>query len=176
MAFLYLKALHIIFIVTWFAGLFYMPRLLIYFVEAAGKPEPDRSILQAQFRLMQRRLWFGITWPSAILTLVLGPLVWYFYGGLPPWLYIKLFFVILLYAYHIWCHLIFLEQQSGIIRYTSLQLRIINEIATIFLVSIVFLVVLKSMMSLLYGILGLVAFIALLLLAIRVYRLIRQRG
>jgi len=68
----YIKALHIIFVVTWFAGLFYIVRLFIYFAEAQEKPEPERSILQNQFRIMQKRLWYGITWPSAILTLIFG--------------------------------------------------------------------------------------------------------
>jgi putative membrane protein len=73
MYFLYLKSIHIIFIVTWFAGLFYMPRLFIYDVEARSKNEPENHILVNQFRIMQKRLWFGITWPSMILTLILGP-------------------------------------------------------------------------------------------------------
>ena len=73
--YIYLKALHIIFIVTWFAGMFYIVRLFIYNTEAAGKAEPERGILQGQFSVMIRRLWFGITWPSAILTLILGPVV-----------------------------------------------------------------------------------------------------
>jgi protoporphyrinogen IX oxidase len=174
MNYLYVKALHIIFIVTWFAGLFYMPRLLIYFVEAGEKAEPEKAILQQQFALMQRRLWYGITWPSAILTLALGALMFYLYGSFPQWLQFKLFFVALLYIYHFWCHMIFKQQQSGIIKYSSLQLRIFNEVATVFLVSIVFLVVLKSTLSMLWGLLGLVLFIAILLLAIRIYKKIRE--
>lgn len=88
--YLYLKALHIIFIVTWFAGMFYMPRLFIYNTEANAKPEPERSILQRQFGTMMRRLWFGITWPSAVLTLIFGPLVWAQLAALPTWLAVKL--------------------------------------------------------------------------------------
>ena len=103
----YLKALHIIFIVTWFAGLFYMPRLFIYNTEANDKPDLVKQALREQFSVMMRRLWYGITWPSAILTLVLGPTV--FFNGnwqrvwLEPagrWLLIKLIFVLFLYAYH----------------------------------------------------------------------------
>jgi len=63
----YIKALHLIFVVTWFAGLFYIPRLFIYHLEALEKPSPEREILAKQFRLMTRRLWYIITWPSAIL-------------------------------------------------------------------------------------------------------------
>ena len=68
----YIKALHIIFIVTWFSGMFYIVRLFIYNTEANEKPEPEKSILQKQFSIMIRRLWFGITWPSAVLTLFLA--------------------------------------------------------------------------------------------------------
>lgn len=72
MTFLYLKAVHIIFIVTWFAGLFYMPRLFVYIIESHDKKEPERSILLKQLNMMASRLWFGITWPSAIITLGMG--------------------------------------------------------------------------------------------------------
>jgi len=70
MTFLYLKAVHIIFIVTWFAGLFYMPRLFVYIIESHSKPEPERTILLKQLNMMASRLWFAITWPSAIVTLI----------------------------------------------------------------------------------------------------------
>jgi len=93
----YIKSLHIIFLVTWFAGMFYMVRLFIYNTEAADKPEATRSILQAQFRIMMKRLWWGITWPSAILTLIFGPWMWWLIGSLPNWLFVKLFFVLGLY-------------------------------------------------------------------------------
>ncbi|HET6765939.1 MAG TPA: CopD family protein, partial [Chitinophagaceae bacterium] len=73
--YLYLKALHIIFIVTWFAGLFYFPRLFIYNTEANDKPAAVKEALQEQFAIMMKRLWYGITWPSALLTLVFGLLV-----------------------------------------------------------------------------------------------------
>jgi putative membrane protein len=72
MAFLYLKAVHIVFVVTWFAGLFYLPRLMIYITEAQAKPEPERSILSQHLYTMAGRLWYGITWPSAVLTLGMG--------------------------------------------------------------------------------------------------------
>src|SRR6187402_2634283 len=102
MLYFYIKAIHIIFIVTWFAGMFYIPRLFIYATEANEKPEPDRSILQKQFTSMSKRLWLGITWPSAILTLIFGSWVaWImFRTNLPEWLWIKLGFVLVLYLYH----------------------------------------------------------------------------
>lgn len=175
MSYLYVKALHIIFIVTWFAGLFYMPRLLIYFAEADDQPEPVRGVLQTQLAMMQRRLWYGITWPSAVLTLILGTTMAYLYGSIPGWLWLKLGFVAMLYGYHLWCHVIFKQQQRGEIRYTSLQLRVINEIATVFLFAIVFLVVLKNALSMVWGLAGLAVFIVVLLVAIRTYKRLREK-
>ncbi|HLI94047.1 MAG TPA: CopD family protein, partial [Puia sp.] len=147
----YVKALHIIFIVTWFSGLFYMVRLFIYHTEANERPEPDRSILQKQFRLMIRRLWLGITWPSAILTLIFGPWMMILLGGMPAWLAIKLGFVAGLYAYHFSLQAIYREQMKGIFRFSSQQLRIWNEVATIFLVAIVMIAVVKQNMSWAWG-------------------------
>ena len=171
----YIKALHIIFIVTWFSGLFYMVRLFIYHTEASEKPEPEKSILQQQFRLMIRRLWMGITWPSAILTLIFGPWMMILMGAVPTWLLIKLCFVVGLYAYHFSLQYIYRQQMKGIFRYSSQQLRIWNEVATIFLVAIVMLVVVKQEMSWAWGLLGLFLFVILLMGAIRVYKMLRTR-
>ncbi|WP_299826496.1 CopD family protein [uncultured Pontibacter sp.] len=175
MSYFYVKALHIIFVVTWFAGLFYIVRLFIYFAEAAEKPEPERSILQKQFSVMQKRLWYGITWPSAILTLIFGLSMLYLYGAVPGWLVWKLSFVLGLYVYHLLCHGIFKQQQQGVLKYTSTQLRIWNEVATLFLISIVFLVVLKNALSMVWGIVGLILFSVILMLAIRVYKRVREK-
>lgn len=171
----YVKALHIIFIVTWFSGLFYIVRLFIYAREANDRDEPEKSILTTQFLLMQKRLWFGITWPSFILTFIFGPWMWYLMGGLPQWLAIKLCFVFGLLLYHLTLHYIFKQQQNRIFRYTSQQLRIWNEVATIFLVSIVMIAVVKQFQSLAWALGGLVVFIILLLLAIRVYKKLRKK-
>lgn len=176
----YLKSLHIIFIVTWFAGLFYMPRLFIYATEAGEKGEKECKILRDQFSVMMKRLWYGITWPSAILTLILGISV-LFYGQwnkiiFDPagrWLLIKLIFVVCLYLYHLSLHRIFKQQVKGDFRYTSHQLRIWNEAATIFLVSIVMLVVVKQSLSFVWGLVGLILFVFLLIAVIRVYRNMR---
>jgi putative membrane protein len=169
----YIKALHIIFIVTWFSGLFYIVRLFIYNAEANEKPEPERGILQSQFAVMIRRLWYGITWPSAVLTLLFGGWMWWLFGSLPQWLLIKLLFVVGLYAYHFSLHTIFMQQQRGEFRYTSQQLRIWNEVATLFLVAVVMLVVVKQSMSLVWGLTGLLLLIVVLLLAIRIYKQLR---
>jgi putative membrane protein len=171
----YIKALHLIFLVTWFSGLFYMVRLFVYHTEAAAKPEPDRTILSQQFRIMIRRLWLGITWPSAILTLIFGPWMMILMGSMPTWLAIKLGFVLGLYIYHFSLQVLYRQQMKGIFRFTSQQLRIWNEVATIFLVTIVMLAVVKQNLSWAWGLLGLVLFVILLMSAIKIYKIIRSR-
>ena len=173
--YLYIKALHIIFIVTWFSGMFYIVRLFIYNAEAAQKAEPEKSIMQKQFSVMIRRLWLGITWPSAILTLVFGGWLWYLFDYFPQWLVIKLCFVIVLYLYHFSLHVIYRQQARGVFKYSSQQLRIWNEVATIFLVAIVMLVVVKQNMSWVWGLTGLILFVILLMSAIKLYKWFRNR-
>ena len=177
----YVKALHIIFVVTWFAGLFYMPRLFIYNTEAQQLGNIERSVLQKQFAVMLKRLWFGITWPSAIITLVMG--IWVLISSgyvrivFHPegrWLLVKLLFVLLLYAYHLSLHMIFRQQMREVFRYSSNQLRIWNEVATIFLFAIVMLVVLKQAMSAVWGLVALLLLIVVLMLAIKIYRQLRK--
>ncbi len=177
MEFLYVKSLHIIFIVTWFAGLFYIVRLFIYHTEAFEKPEPEKSILSSQFALMSRRLWLGITWPSAILTLIMGTTLIFLQPEFlkMPFMHIKLSFVFLLYIYHFLCHKIFTFLQAGKQKYSSQQLRVWNEIATFLLIAIVFLIVVKNQMSWLWGSFGLIIFAVLLMLAIRIYKRLRAR-
>lgn len=173
--YLYLKALHIIFVVTWFAGLFYMPRLFIYNTEALEKPETAKAALHEQFTIMIRRLWYGITWPSAVLTLILGGTVWYKLGALPTWLFVKLAFVLGLYLYHISLHIITRQQVKGIFKYTSQQLRIWNEVATIFLVAVVMLATVKQSLSFVWAVAGFVLFIILLMSAIKIYKMLRTK-
>jgi putative membrane protein len=169
----YIKSLHIIFIVTWFSGLFYVVRLFVYHTEAAAKSEPERTILLQQFRVMIRRLWLGITWPSAILTLIFGPWLLLLLGYMPTWLWIKLGFVLGLYGYHFSLQYIYKQQMKGIFRYSSQQLRIWNEVATIFLVAIVMLAEVKENMSWAWGLIGLIVFVVALMAAIRIYKILR---
>lgn len=174
--YLYLKALHIIFIVTWFSGLFYIVRLFIYNAEANEKPEPEKSILKNQFTIMIKRLWLGITWPSAIITLILGPLLIYINPAiLDTWLWIKIGFVVGLYLYHFSLHILYKQQNKNIFKYNSQQLRIWNELATVFLISIVMLVVVRQSLSVVWSLLGLVLFILLLMSAIKIYKLVRRK-
>lgn len=160
---------------TWFAGLFYIPRLFIYHIEAASKAEPDRTILIDEFKLMTKRLWYIITWPSAILTLILGgalllvPPVSYF-QNIPVWLWVKLALVIGLYGYHYWLHFMFKQLQQDVVKYSSQQVRYLNEIGTLFLFGIVFLVVLRETLSLSTGLIGMATLTVLLIIGIIMYK------
>ncbi|MGG9972342.1 CopD family protein [Ferruginibacter sp. SUN002] len=170
----YVKALHIIFIVTWFSGMFYIVRLFIYNTEAGDKAEVEKNILRNQFNIMIKRLWLGITFPSAILTLIFGGWMFYLYGVFPQWLMVKLAFVAGLYVYHFSLHKIYIQQMKGVFKYSSTQLRIWNEVATIFLISIVMLVVVKQSISLLWGTVGLALTMILLMSAIKIYKAMRK--
>ncbi len=172
----YVKALHIIFVVTWFSGLFYIVRLFVYSAEANQKSEPERSILLNQFSVMQKRLWYGITWPSAILTLIFGTWIGLLYGSLPKWLMVKLIFVLLLFIYHLSLHTIFRQQQKENFKWSSQKLRMWNELATLFLIAIVMLAVVKELISFVWGIGVLIAFAIILLLAIKIYKKYRNKN
>lgn len=176
MDFAYVKALHIIFVVTWFSGMFYLGRLFIYNREALDRPEPERNILQSQFEIMIRRLLFGICWPSALLTMVFGTWLLGFYSQIPSWLLIKICLVVLLFFYQISLHVLFRQHASGQFGYSGNQLRIWNEVPTVFLISIVFLVVVKQNLSPIYGLMGLVGVVLALLTGIRIYRSIRSKN
>ena len=173
----YIKSLHLIFVVTWFAGLFYIPRLFIYHIEAWQKPSPDKEILSEQLKLMTKRLWYIITWPSAILCTVFA--IWLLVlmpGWLEqPWMHVKLAFVVLLFVYHIKCHQIFKQMQRDEVKYTSQFMRIWNEVATIILFAVVFLVILKSAFNWIYGIVGMFVLMILLMLGIKLYKRYREK-
>ena len=172
MDYLYIKALHVIFVVCWFAGLFYIVRLFIYTKEAYEKEEPAKSILTAQLTLMQKKLWYIITWPSFIGTfifgtwmLILNPAILTF-----PWMWLKLIFVGLLALYHLQCHAYFKQQKAGVFKTSSFKLRLFNELATGFLVAIVFLIIVRSTGGLVWGMLGLFIFAALLMGGVYIYK------
>lgn len=171
----YIKALHIIFIVTWFSGMFYIVRLFIYNTEAGEKEGLEKEILQKQFSIMIKRLWLGITWPSAILTVIFGGWITSMYTAIPQWLWIKLGFVAGLYAYHFTLQKIYSDEMKGIFKYTSNQLRVWNEVATIFLIAIIMIVTVKDNMSWLWGIIGLALFTIVLMSAIKIYKIIRTK-
>jgi len=172
---LYIKALHIIFVVTWFAGLFYIVRLFIYHAEARTKAEPARSILEEQYKLMAWRLWYIITWPSLFLTWFFGLwLVYLFNWWFAPWLWLKLSMVVGLTLYHFYCHRIFSQFQNDVPTWGSTKLRMWNEVATLFLFAIVFVVVLKSTIHWVWGMVGLLLLSAIMMVAIKLYRKARK--
>lgn len=178
MDFLYIKSIHIVFVVTWFAALFYMVRLFIYTVEAQNKPETEKNILTEQLLTMQKKLWFIIGWPGAIGATVFGFWMiftnWSYYLA-QPWMWLKLIFVGFLILYHMQCHFIYNKQRKNIFKWNSFQLRLYNELATVFLVAIVFLVVVKSTGSLVWSLLGLFLFAALLMAFVTIYRNMREK-
>lgn len=173
----YIKSLHLIFVITWFAGLFYIVRLFVYQIEAFHKPSPEKEILGKQLKLMARRLWYIITWPSMILAI--GFAIWLvalrtFYLT-DAWMQVKLGFVVLLIIYHIKCHVIFKQLQNDVVKHSSNFMRLFNEGATVMLFAIVFLVILKNAINWIYGTLGIIAFSFLLVLLYRMYKRIRER-
>ena len=173
----YILAIHIIFIVCWFAGLFYIVRLFIYHTEAQEKPEPDRSILSKQFEIMEHRLWYVITVPSMFLVVAAGLTMLYL---MPVWLqqswmHLKLTFVLGLIVYHFICQKKIRQMKKGIFKWRSTQLRVWNEVSTIFLFAIVFLAVLKNSLSWIYGIVGLLAFTMIIMSGVKVYKYYRTK-
>lgn len=177
MAYLYIKAIHIIFVVSWMAGLFYIVRLLIYHTEAQEKPEPEKGILSRQFEVMEKKLWNIITIPAMVLTLAAGIAMLVLNPDLlkQPWMHVKLTFVLGLLGYHAICQNKIGQMRKGLFKWTSTQLRLWNEVATIFLVAIVFVVILKNAVSWIWGLLGLVVFAVLIMLAVKMYKLAREK-
>ncbi|MHA7942553.1 CopD family protein [Formosa sp. 3Alg 14/1] len=174
----YIKSLHLIFVITWFAGLFYIPRLFVYQIESFHKPSPDKEILGEQLKLMTKRLWYIITWPSAILAsifaiwlLILMP-AWL----QEPWMHVKLGFVVLLIIYHLKTHQYFKQLQVDDVRKTSSYMRLWNEGATFILFAVVFLVILKSSFDWIFGIVGIFVLGVLIMLGFKVYKRIRAKN
>lgn len=177
MAYLYIKSLHIIFIVSWFAGLFYMPRLFVYHTEANDRPEAERKVLFGQFVKMEGLLFRAIMVPALWLTLLSGFTMLYL---VPDWLsqgwmHIKLTFVAGLVGYHFYTRKLLYELKAGKFRFSSFQLRLWNEVATVFLFAIVFLVVLKSAVQWIWGVVGLILFAVIIMSAVRVAKQRRER-
>ncbi len=176
----YLKSLHLIFVITWFAGLFYIVRLFVYQIEANDKPSPEKEILQNQYKIMTYRLWYIITWPSAILASIFAFWMLFFTAIgkawlLMPWMHVKLGFVFLLYLYHIKCHCIYKELQKNEVKYSSNFMRLWNEGATIILFAVVFLVVLKNAFNWIYGVVGIFLFSIIIMLGFKMYKRIREK-
>lgn len=178
MTFLYAKSIHIIFVVSWFAGLLYMVRLFIYFAEAQKKQQNVREILQTQYKLMSKRLWYIITWPSAVITGLSAIVMLSQHPELlkQPWMHVKLGLVFILYLYHFKCHAIYKRMQNDTLTLSPIKLRIWNEVATLLLFAIVFTVILKSAIDWIYGVLGLLALSFALMFAIKAYKKARLKN
>ena len=176
MFYLYLKASHIIFVVCWFSGLFYIVRLFVYYAEAQLKPEIEKEILSKQYQLMTNRLWFIITFPAAILSTIFG--IWMLIENPAllklPWMHIKLLFVVFLWMYHFKCLQFVKQKKKRTLKKTGSFFRIWNEGATIILFSVVFLVILKGTFNWIFGVVGLVGLALLLMMGIKLYKKIRE--
>lgn len=173
----YVLAVHIIFVVSWMAGLFYGVRLFIYHTEANDKPEVEKNILQKEFAKIEARLWNIITIPAMVLTVLAGVAMLYINPGLlqANWMHVKLGFVALLLGYHFICQNIMKQLKNGIFKYSSTQLRLWNEVATILLVAIVFTVILKNSVDWIYGLIGLILFSAVIMAAVKIYKYYREK-
>jgi putative membrane protein len=174
----YIKSLHLIFVITWFAGLFYIVRLFVYHAEAKQKPQPEQDILIKQYQLMQYRLWYIISWPSAVLSSLFAFYLLYLNPAWlsQPWMHVKLGFVFLLYLYHAKCHQFYLQLQKNEVKKSSNFFRLWNEGATIILFAVVFLVILKSAIDWIFGVIGIFLFSIIIMLGFKFYKKIRERN
>lgn len=178
MIYLYAKAIHIIFMVCWMAGLFYMIRLFIYHTEAKDKSREEYQILHEQFKIMENRLWWVITTPAMYLTVLAGLTLIYLAPGLlgSGWMHVKLAFVAGLISYHFISQKIMFKLRNEESNWTSSKLRMWNEVSTLLLFAIVFTVVLKSAVDWIFGVLGIFILAFLLMLGIKLYKKFRANN
>lgn len=176
----FLKSLHIIFVVSWFAGLFYLPRLLVYHVEAQEKDTQAKEILSKQFEKMEKLLFNAIMIPAMFLTWITGLsmiyLTWWDSFGSHTWLHLKLGFVVGITIYHFVCRHLILKFRASEFILTGGQLRLFNEIATILLVAVVFLVIAKNTFDMLMGMGGFIIFAIAIMAAVTIVKKIRSNA
>ena len=134
---LVLKATHIIFMVTWFAGLFYLPRLFVYHAMS------NDAISLERFKVMERKLFYGIMTPGGLITLITGIWLWLGWGFMGAWIHIKVALVFVLIIYHVWCGVILIQFKNDTNKKSHIWFRWFNEFPVVILVAVVFLVVLK---------------------------------
>lgn len=177
MVYLYAKAIHIIFVVCWMAGLFYMVRLFIYHTEAKARPEAEYQVLHRQFMVMESKLWWIITTPAMYLTVAAGLVMLYVNPALlqTGWMHVKLACVLGLVGYHFVCQRVMFNLRAETNTWTSMRLRLWNELATVLLFAIVFTVVLKSAVNWIYGVVGLLLLGVMLMAAVKLYKRVRER-
>ena len=171
-AYLFFKSFHIIGFVSWFAGLFYLVRMFVYFAEAEGQPEKIRGPWKEQLILMQDRVYKIISTPAMVITWTfgLGMLVINPAWLSQPWIHLKLSLLILMVGYHFYCKSVIKNNRLGKNTLSAFQFRLINELPTLFLVSIVLLAVLKNVINFLYLFLGVLAFGILLFISAKAYK------
>jgi protoporphyrinogen IX oxidase len=171
MTYLWFKAFHIIGVVVWFAGLFYLGRLFVYHVEANEQPEPARTILQQQYQIMEKRLYNLITTPGMVLTVVMAIALLIVSPSLlkDGWLHAKLAFVAANIGYHFYCGYLMKQMAAGTFKWGSQQLRGLNEVPTVFLAIIVLLAVFKNSFPTDSVAWGIVAMIILMIVTIQLY-------
>lgn len=158
------------------AGLLYGVRLMIYQTEAQERPEPEKSILTQEYQRIERLLWNIIATPAMLLTLIAGISMLFIIPWIKEgWMHVKLTFVLGLVIYHFLCLRYVKHMRQGIYRWSSIQLRIWNEVATIFLFAIVFLAVLKNAVNWIYGVLGLIIFSLIIMSAVKIYKYFRLK-
>jgi putative membrane protein len=134
---LWVKSFHIIFVVAWFAGLFYLPRLFVYHATTSDSPGIER------FKVMERKLYYGIMTPSAVLAMAFGLWLWLGYGITGGWLHAKLVLVLMLIAYHLYCGRLLADFKHDRNRHGHVYYRWFNEIPVLILIAVVILVVVK---------------------------------
>ena len=133
----WIKALHIVFVIAWFAGLFYLPRLFVYHAGA------EDAVSRERFKVMERKLYRGIMTPAMVITLATGLWLWLGYGFSGAWLNAKVALVVLLVAYHFWMRALMVDFARDANRHTHVYYRWVNEIPTVILFAVVVLVVVK---------------------------------
>jgi putative membrane protein len=133
----WIKAVHIVFVIAWFAGLFYLPRLFVYHASA------EDAISRERFKVMERKLYRGIMTPAMVITLATGLWLWLGYGITGAWLHTKVALVVLLVAYHFWMRALMVDFARDANRHTHVYYRWVNEIPTVILFAVVVLVVVK---------------------------------
>lgn len=176
---LFFKALHIVGFVAWFAGMFYLVRMFVYHVEANDKPQPEKDILKKQYNLMEWRVYKIIINPAMIITWICGIAMLYLHGlewlKVNPWMHIKLTLLLLLSGYHGWSKVMIKKLEKGEMPYTSFQFRLLNEVPTLFLLSIVLLAVYRNMLNFAYAFGGILAFGFVLYLFAKLYKKSREK-
>ncbi|MFT5883911.1 MAG: putative membrane protein [Arcticibacterium sp.] len=174
--YLYFKAFHIIGFVSWFAGMFYLVRIFVYHTEANEKPEHIKEDWKTQFTKMAWRVYkiicnpaMIVTWTFGLLMLITNPEILS-----QNWIKVKLVLLLLLTFYQLYCKRIIKKQEAGIETFTSFQFRLLNELPTLFLISIVLLAVVKDVLNFVYLFSGVLAFGFILYLSAKAYKKFRK--